>query len=129
MVRLNRVCQLAWRFGRVSKDWQIDRPHAQKGKQEWMNQLRRHLSACSLRKSVCQDAAKITESKVDGTQCGFRHSNIYTLKVLELCWQKMLIHRSTLFFLTQNLSCPFELNCRVGTLEYSSEFRVARLVD
>jgi len=33
MVWLIRVCQVAWRFGRVPKDQQIDRPHTQKGRQ------------------------------------------------------------------------------------------------
>jgi len=37
------VCQVAWRFGRAPKDWQIDHLHTQKGRQEWMNQLPRHL--------------------------------------------------------------------------------------
>jgi len=27
MVWLTRVCQVAWRFVRAPKDWQIDRPH------------------------------------------------------------------------------------------------------
>ena len=31
MIWLTRVCQVAWRVGRVPKDCQIDRPHTQKG--------------------------------------------------------------------------------------------------
>ena len=34
MVWMTRVCQVAWRFGRVPKAWQIDRSHTQKGRQE-----------------------------------------------------------------------------------------------
>jgi len=37
--------------------------------------------------------------------------------------QKMLVHK--FFFLTQNIVDPFRLKCRVGTLEYISELRVA----
>jgi len=36
-----------------------------------MNQPPRHLFALFPRKSVCQDATKIIESKLDDTQCGF----------------------------------------------------------
>jgi len=34
--------------------------------------LPRHLSAKPRKKSVCQDAAKVIEPKLDDTQCGFR---------------------------------------------------------
>jgi len=34
MVRPTHVCQVSWRFGRASKDWQIDRPRTQQGKQK-----------------------------------------------------------------------------------------------
>jgi len=34
LVWLTRVCQVAWRFVRVPKDWQTDRSHTQKGRQE-----------------------------------------------------------------------------------------------
>jgi len=37
--------------------------------------------------------------------------------------QKMLMHK--FFFLTQNIVDQFMLNCRVGTLEYIRELRVA----
>jgi len=39
VVWLTRACQVAWGCGRTPKDWQIDHPHTQKGRQEWMNQL------------------------------------------------------------------------------------------
>ena len=48
------------------KDWQIDHPHTQKDRNEWTN----HRGIFLLRKNVCQDAAKIVESKLDDTQCG-----------------------------------------------------------
>jgi len=37
--------------------------------------------------------------------------------------QKVLMHKC--FFLTQNIVGQFRLNCRVGTLEYMRELRVA----
>jgi len=43
-----------------------------------MNQLPRHLFAKPPRKSVCQDAAKTVEPKLDDTQCGFRRGRSTT---------------------------------------------------
>jgi len=43
-----------------------------------MNQLPRHLFAWSPSKSVCQDAAKIIEPKLDHTQSGFRRGRSAT---------------------------------------------------
>jgi len=58
MIWLNRVCQVAWRFGRVPKvSANLASPFT-KGRQEWMNQPPRHLFALFPRKSVCQDATK-----------------------------------------------------------------------
>jgi len=34
MVWLTRVCQVAWGFGKATKDWQIDYPRTQKERQE-----------------------------------------------------------------------------------------------
>ena len=58
------VCQVSWHFVRAPKDWQIDHPHTQNGRQEWMNQLPGHLFDEPPRKNVCQAAAKIIEPKL-----------------------------------------------------------------
>ena len=46
-------------------------PYTKKGRQEWINERPRHRLAKPPRKSVCQDAAKIIEPKLDDAQCGF----------------------------------------------------------
>ena len=55
-----------------------------------MNQLPRHLFAQSPRKSVCQDAAKIIEPKLDNTQCGFRctiDESLTLQQIFEKSWE------------------------------------------
>ena len=49
-----------------------------------MNQLPRHLFAKSPRKSVCQDAAKTIEPKLDNTKCGFRRGRSTTEQISTL---------------------------------------------
>ena len=49
-----------------------------------MNQPPRHLFAKSPKQSVCQDAAKIIESKLDDTQCGFRRARSTTEQISTL---------------------------------------------
>jgi len=34
LVWLTRVCQVSWRHGRAPKNWQIDHPHTQQGRQD-----------------------------------------------------------------------------------------------
>ena len=65
------VCQVAWRFGRVPRVSGNLPSQFTKGRQEWMNQLPRHLFALFPRKSVCQDATKIIEPKLDDTPRAF----------------------------------------------------------
>jgi len=58
-----------------------------------MNQLQRHLFNKPRRKSVCQDAAKVIQPKLDNTQYGFRSGcstteQISTLQqIFEKCWE------------------------------------------
>ena len=85
MVWLTRGYQVAWRFGRVPKDWQIDRPHTKKWRQEWINQLPRHIFAKPPRKSVCQDAAKIIEPNC--------HSTANFRVILGACQERLHVFR------------------------------------
>jgi len=49
-----------------------------------MNQPPRHLFAKPRKKSVCQDAAKVIEPKLDYTQCGFRRGRSTTEQISTL---------------------------------------------
>jgi len=74
-------------------------PPSQKRRQEWMNQLPRHLFAHPPRKSVCQDAAKIIEPKLDDTQCGFRRGRSTTEQIctLQKIFEKSWKHAKDLY--------------------------------
>ena len=64
-----------------------------------MNQLPRHLFAKPPRKSVCQDAAEITETKLDDTQFGFCRGRSTTEQssTLQQIFEKSLEHAKDLY--------------------------------
>jgi len=71
MVRLICVCQVAWRFGRAPKDWQIDHPHTQKG--SGVNEPTTAASLCLVSQEECKPRCREKiESKLGDTQCCFR---------------------------------------------------------
>jgi len=51
MVWLTHVCQVAWRFITAPKDWQIDHPHTQKGRQSECTNCR--ASLCLVSQEEC----------------------------------------------------------------------------
>ena len=68
MIWLTRVCQVAWRFGRVPNDQHIDRPHTQEGdRNEWT--IYRGFSLLSPPGRVYAKTPR--KPKLDDTQCGF----------------------------------------------------------
>ena len=62
--------------------------HTQIGRQEWMNQLPRHVFAKSPKTCACQDR-KIIEPKLDNTQCGFcqGRSTAEQISTLQQIWE------------------------------------------
>jgi len=64
-----------------------------------MNQLPRHLFAKPPRKSVCQDAVKIIEPKLDNTQCGFcrSRSTAKQISTLQQIFEKSWEHAKDLY--------------------------------
>ena len=64
-----------------------------------MNQLPRHNFAKTYRKSVCQDAAKIIEPKLDDTQCGFcrDHNSTEQISTLQQSFQNSWEHAKVLY--------------------------------
>ena len=79
-----------WKCAEILANWSS---HTQKWRQEWMNQLPRHLFAKPPRKSACQEAAKIIEPKMNDTQCGFCRGRSTTeqistlLEIFEKSWE------------------------------------------
>ena len=64
-----------------------------------MKKLPRHLFAKPPKKSVCQDAAKVIEPKLDDTQCGFRRGRSTTeqISTLQLIFEKSWVHAKDLY--------------------------------
>ena len=93
---ITRVCQVARKFGKTTRDWQtgVTISILKKGDCKQCTNYRYHYSVCrkSISKLLERKRRKIVESKLDNGRCGFRPgrsttNQIFTLKqIFEKSW-------------------------------------------